>query len=150
MFLASTRSCLQFQWNRKYFFSVVRRIRTRLLMAPWHGFHLLDREKWIQLIPPRVRRTSPWLADFSSISATTCLLLKIFCQENKFFYLKSISSFPTSVCPNYFRIFVTVPNVIYVSLSSNVFHEGNLEENFINFVAFFLHGLVCWRLIVSK
>ena len=50
----------------------------------------------------------------------------------------------------YFRIFVTVPNAIYVSLPSKVFHEGNLEENFINFVAFCLHGLVCWRLIVSK
>ena len=50
----------------------------------------------------------------------------------------------------YFRIFVTVPNAIYVSLPSKVFLEGKLEENFINFVAFCLHGLVCWRLIVSK
>ena len=49
----------------------------------------------------------------------------------------------------YFRILVIVPNAIYVSLLSKVFHEGNLEDNFINFVAFCLHGL-CWRLIVSK
>ena len=140
VFLASTRSCLQFQWNRKYFFSAVRRLRGRLLMAPWHGFHLLDRERWIQLIPPRVWRTSPWLANFSSISATICLLPKIFCQDNKLFYFKSISAFPASVCPN----------AIYVSLPFKVFHEVNLEENFINFVAFCLHGLVCWRLIVSK
>ena len=36
----------------------------------------------------------------------------------------------------YFRIFVTVPNAIYISLPSKVFHEENLEENFINFVTF--------------
>ena len=49
-----------------------------------------------------------------------------------------------------FRIFVTVPDAIYVLLPSKVFHEGNIEENFIYFVAFCLHDLVCWRLIVSK
>ena len=43
----------------------------------------------------------------------------------------------------YFRIFVTVPNAIYVSLPFKVFHEGNLEENFNNFVAICLYGLVC-------
>ena len=37
-----------------------------------------------------------WL--FFSMSAAICLLFKIFCQDNKFFILKSISSFPTSVC----------------------------------------------------
>ena len=149
MFLASTRSCSQFQWNRKYFFSLVRRLRGRLLMAPWHGFHLLDRERWIRLTPPRVRRTSPSLPNFSSISATICLLPKIFCKDNKFFYLKNTSSFPTFLL-KYFRISVTVPNAICISLPSKVFYKGNLEENFINFVTFCLYGLVCWRLIVSK
>ena len=46
------------------------------------------------LIPRR--RTYPWLVHFSSISAAICLLLKIFCQDNKFFILKSVSLFPTS------------------------------------------------------
>ena len=50
----------------------------------------------------------------------------------------------------HFRTFVTVSNAIYVSLPSKVFHERDLEHNFINFAAFCLHGLVCWRLIVSK
>ena len=42
-----------------------------------------------------------WLMDsFSSISAAICLSFKMFCQEDsKVFILKSISSFPTSVCP---------------------------------------------------
>ena len=80
-----------------------------------------------------------WLI-FLALSTTISLLSKIFCQDNKLFYFKSISAFPASVCPN----------AIYVSLPFKVFHEVNLEENFINFVAFCLHGLVCWRLIVSK
>ena len=70
-----------------------------------HGFHSLDRERWVWLIPPGVGMTSPWSANFSSMSATTCLLPKIFCQCNKFFYLKSISSFPTSVSPKIFQNF---------------------------------------------
>ena len=92
--LASIRTCLQLHWNRKYFSSAVLRLCGRLFMGPWHGFHLLDWERYIGLIPRR--RTSPLLAHFSSIFAATCLLLKIFCQDNKFFILKSVSSFPTS------------------------------------------------------
>ena len=54
-----------------------------------------------------MRRTSPWLAIFSSIPAAFCLLLKIFCLDNNFFFKsqiylnnlnhKSISLFPTSM-----------------------------------------------------
>ena len=105
LFLASNCCCLQFQWNQKYFLSAIWRLRGRLLMAPWHGFHLLDRERWIWLILSWVRRTSPWLGNFSAISATISLLSKIFCQDNKFFSLKSISEFPTSVCPEIFQNF---------------------------------------------
>ena len=36
--------CLQFPWNRKYFSSAVLRLRGRLFMALWHGFHLFDKE----------------------------------------------------------------------------------------------------------
>ena len=89
--------CLQFPWNQKYFSSVVLRLCGQLFMALWHGFHLFNKERSIGLIPPW--RTSPWLTNLSSISATICLLFKIFCQDNKFFFLKSISLFPTSVCP---------------------------------------------------
>ena len=45
LLLASIRSCLQFHWNRKYFSSAVLRLRGRLFMAPWHGFHLFDEER---------------------------------------------------------------------------------------------------------
>ena len=102
LFFASSSTCLQFQWNWEYFFSAVWILCGRLLMASWHGFYLLDRERWIRLIPPQVRRTSPWFANFSSISAAIVLLLKIFCQDNKFFYFKSISSFLPYLCPGKF------------------------------------------------
>ena len=83
------------------------------------------------------------------------LLQSVCCSEYSaetinFSILNPFLHFLQAFVLKYFRIFVTVPNAIYVSLPSKVFHEGNLEENFINFVAFCLHGLVCWRLIVSK
>ena len=90
-------SCIQFPWNRQYFSSVVLRLRGRLFIAPWHGFHLFDNERYIGLIPRR--RASPWLAHFSSISAAICLLLKIFCQDNKFCILKSFLHFLHPACP---------------------------------------------------
>ena len=73
-----------------------------------------------------------------SAKATIFFILNLFLHFLHLFVLK------------YFRIFITVPNAIYVSQPSKVFHEGNLEENFVNFVAFCLHGLVCRRLILSK
>ena len=106
LFLVSIRIFLQFQWKWKNFSGAVPRLCGQLLMAPWHGFHLFDKEMIIWLIPPR--KTSPWFANFSPISAAICLLFKIFCQNNKFVYFKSISSFPTSACPEHFRIFVTI------------------------------------------
>ena len=45
LFFSLIRSCLQFHWNRKYFTSAVLRLRGRLFMAPWHGFHLFDEER---------------------------------------------------------------------------------------------------------
>ena len=61
----------------------------------WFSFVWLGKANTIQMIPPW--RTSPWVANFSSISAVVCLLFKIFCQDNKFFFLKPVSSFPTFV-----------------------------------------------------
>ena len=89
--------CLQFHWNRKCFSSAILRLRGQLFMAPWHSFHWLDMERQIRLIPPW--KTFPWLANFSSIPAAICLKFKIFWQDSKFFFLKSISSFHTSACP---------------------------------------------------
>ena len=45
LFLASIRSCLQFHWNWKYFSTAVLRLRGRLFMAPWNGFHLFHEER---------------------------------------------------------------------------------------------------------
>ena len=71
-------------------------------------------------------------------------------KKTKLFYLNPFLHFLYPFVLKYFTIFITVPNAAYISLTSKVFHEGNLEENFINFVGFCFHGLVWWRLIVSK
>ena len=148
LFLASTRSCLQFQWNRKYFFSAVRRLRGRLLMAPWHGFRLLDRGRWI-FLHEYEGLLLDWLIFLLYLLQSVCYS-KYSAKTTNFSILNAFLNFLHPFVLPYFGIFVTVPNVINVSPPSKVFHEGNLEENFINFVVFCLHGLVCWRLIVSK
>ena len=51
---------------------------------------------------------SLWFANLSPIFATICLLFKIFCQDSKFFYPKSVSWFLHPFALNYFRIFITV------------------------------------------
>ena len=40
---ASMHSYLQFEWNRKYLSSAIVGLRDRLLIAPWYGFHLLEK-----------------------------------------------------------------------------------------------------------
>ena len=83
------------------------------------------------------------------------LLQSVFCPKysaktTNFSILNPFLYFLHPFFLKYFRIFGTVSDAIYVSLHPKVFHKGHLEENFINFVAFCLHGLVCWILIVSK
>ena len=64
-------------------------------------------------------------------------------KTTKFLYVKYISSFLTSVCPKIvqnFRYCTLMRTTFLCLLNSEVFHEGNLEENFINFVAFCLYA----------
>ena len=76
------------------------------------------------------------------MSAAIWLLYQIFCQSNKFFYLKSVSSFPTSVCHETFQNFCCC-NVILISLPHKVYHEGKLEDrNFINFITLYFACMV--------
>ena len=63
-----------------------------------------------------LRRTSPWLVYFSSTSIAICLLLKIFCQGNKFSMSNVLNdneslmffSILHQFVRKHFRIFVTV------------------------------------------
>ena len=78
--------------------------------------------------------------DFSLIDLIFLLYLlqsvrcNLFCQDNKFSFLKSISSFHTSVCPETSHSEFLLLYCDLISLIFKVFHEGNLRENFINFV----------------
>ena len=42
LFLASTRWCLEFQWNWKQLFCTILRLHDRLFMASWHGFYFFN------------------------------------------------------------------------------------------------------------
>ena len=126
LFLASTRSCLQFQWNRKYFFSAVWKLRGRVLMAPWHGCRSLDREKWIFL-----REYEGLLLDLLIFLLN--LLQSVCCSKysaktTNFSILNPFLNFLHLFVLTYFRIFVTVPNAIYVSPPSEVLQDGNLKR----------------------
>ena len=57
-----------------------------------------------------LRRTSPWLVYFSSTSIAICLLLKIFCQGNKF-------SMSNVLNDNESLMFFSIS---YISLSGNI------------------------------
>ena len=57
-----------------------------------------------------LRRTSPWLAYFSSTSVAICLLFKIFCQGNKF-------SMSNVLNDNESLMFFSIS---YISLSGNI------------------------------
>ena len=90
-----------------------------------------------------------WLISLLYLVQSVCCS-KYSAKTTNFFILNPFLNFLHPFVLTYFRIFVSVPNAIYVSPLSKVFHEANLEENFINFLAFCFHGLVSWRLIVSK
>ena len=57
------RSWLQFEWNLKYLSSAILSLRHRLLIAPWHGFHLLEKG-WLKRFVPTWRDSS-WFGTFS-------------------------------------------------------------------------------------
>ena len=109
LFLASTRSYLQFQWNRKYFFSAVQRLRGRLLMVPWHGFHFLDRKRWIWLILARVEGLLlDWLIFLLYLLQSVCCS-KYSAKATNFPILNLFLHFLHAFVVKYFRSFAIVP-----------------------------------------
>ena len=79
----------------------------RLLIAPWHGFHLFDKEIKMRLIPLH----EGFLLDlliFLYTCCNLCLLFKISCWDNKFLYLTVFLLFLHQFVWKHFRIFVTV------------------------------------------
>ena len=115
MFLASTRSCLWFQWNRKYLSSAFLRLRCRMLIAPWHGFHMFENERSIR--PPR---TPSCFANFPFIFVAIWLLFQIFCQHNRFFY----------ICYNRLSWNISEFLLLYYDLNftASWSYKGNLED----------------------
>ena len=103
------------------------KLRGQLLMAPWHGFHLFDKERQIYNWFFHEGLFLDWLFFFSiccDLSAVENILprqiLNLFLHFLHPFVLK------------HFRIFVAVMR--YKFHCHLVFQGGNLHEHFLNFV----------------
>ena len=134
-----------------YFFRAVRRLRADCWWL--HGMVsicLIEKDKYNWFLHQYEGLLLDWLIFLlylpQSVSCSKCSA-----KTTNFSILNPFLHFLHPFVLKYFGIFVTVPNPIYNSLPSKVFHEGNLEGNFFQFchvlIAWFV---VCWRLIVSK
>ena len=128
-------------WEIESTFSVqFLKLRGRLLIAPWHGFHLFDKEMYIRLIPLH----EGLLLDL--LIFLLYLLQSVCCSK---WSAKTTNFSALNVfLRKHFRIFVTV-------MKSN-FHfllkfstRRNLKRIFCH-VVFYLYVLICWRLTVFQ
>ena len=104
------------------------KLRGRLLIAPWHGFHLFDKEMKIRLIP---------LQEGLLLDLLISLLLQSVCcskysAKTNFSILNVFSRFLHQFVRTHFRILATVMRPKFLFLLAKVFHEGNFEENFLS------------------
>ena len=105
------------------------KLRGRRLIAPWHGFHLFDKEMKIRLIP---------LQEGLLLDLLIFLLLQSVCcskysaKTTDFSVLNVFLHFLHQFLRTHFGIFVTVMRSKCHFLQAKVFHEGNFEENFLS------------------
>ena len=105
------------------------KLRGRLLIAPWHDFHLFDKEMKIQLIH---------LQEGLLLDLLIFLLLQsVFCSKysaktTDFSILNVFLRFLHQFVRTHFRIFVTIMRSKFHLLLAKVFHEGNFEDNFLS------------------
>ena len=105
------------------------KLRGRLLIAPWHGFHLFDKEMKIRLIP---------LQEGLLLDLLIFLLLQSVCcskysaKTTDFSVLNVFLHFLHQFSRTHFGIFVTVMRSKCHFLQAKVFHEGNFEDKFLS------------------
>ena len=121
------------------------KLRGRLLIAPWHGFHLFDKEMKIRLIP---------LQEGLLLDLLIFLLLQSVCcskysaKTTNFSILNVFLRFLHQFVWKHFRIFVTVMRSKFHFLLK--FSTRGILKIIFCQVAFYFHGLICWRLTVSQ
>ena len=82
---------------------------------------------------PTVDNSVAWLprfANFCCITDAVCLMIEIFCQDNKCFHLKSTSSFFTSPCPETF-----IQNFITICMEVKTNEMTTIQIHLINLMA---------------
>ena len=123
------------------------KLRGRLLIAPWHGFHLFDKEMYIRLIPLHEGLLLDLLIFLLYLLQSVCCS-KYSAQTTNFSILIVFLRFLHQFFRKRFRIFLTVMRSKFHFLLKFSTQE-TLKRIFCH-VAFYFHGLICWRLTVSQ
>ena len=105
------------------------KLRGRLLIAPWHDFHLFDKEMKIQLIPLKEGLLLDLLF-FPFLQSVFCS--KYSAKTTDFSILNVFLRFLHQFVRTHFRIFVTIMRSKFHLLLAKVFLEGNFEDNFLS------------------
>ena len=107
-------------WEIESTFSVqFLKLLGRLLIAPWHGFHLFDKEMYIRLIPLHEELLLDLLIFLLYLLQSVCC--------SKYSAKTTHFSILNVFLRKHFRTFVNA-----ISLPSKVFHGGNFEDNFLS------------------
>ena len=120
----------------------------RLLRAQLHSFYLLDKEMQIQMIPLDERLLLDLLIFLLHLLQSVC------CS----YYSAKITNFSIlNVFLRFLHQFVWKHFRIFVAVMHSEFHfllklstRGTLKRILFGHVAFYLHGLIYWRLTVSQ
>ena len=125
------------------------KLRGRQLIAPWHGFHLFDKEMLIWLIPLHEELLLLHLLIFLLYLLKSVYCSKYSAKITNFSILNVFLRFLHQFAWKHFRIFVTVMRSKFHFLLK-FSTRGTLKRILFCHVAFYLHGLICWRLAVSQ
>ena len=143
-----------FIWTQAYTeifrsaFSVPLKSLGRLLTASGHGFHLFDKGIQIRLIPLHKGLLLDLLI-FLLYMLQSAYCSKYSAMTTNFYILNVFLRFLHQFVWKHFRIFVTVMRSKFHFLLK-FSTRGTLKRILFCHVAFYLHGLICWTLIVSQ
>ena len=116
------------------------KLHGQLVIALWHGFHLFDKETKIRLIP-LCKGLLLDLLIFLLLQSVWCLK---YSAKTSFSILNVFLRFLHQFVRTHFRIFVNVMRFKFHVLLK--FSTRETLKSIFCHVAFYFHGLICWRL----
>ena len=120
------------------------KLRGRQLIAPWHGFHLFDKEMKIRLIPLHEGLLLDLLIFPLYLLQFVCCS-KYSAKTTNFSILNVFLRFLHQFVWKHFRFFVTVMRSEFHFLLK-FSTMGTLKRILFCHVTCYIHGLICWRL----